>query len=68
MNVINFNYDVPLEQTMIFESIYHEAEQLELSEKKKIRTRQAQFLCGCLWMESLRVKPMESRLQVPLQD
>ena len=36
MNVINFKYDVPLAQTMVFESVYHEGEQLDLSEKKKI--------------------------------
>ncbi len=37
MNAINFKYDLPLEQTMAFEAVYHEAEQLHLSEKKKIR-------------------------------
>jgi GNAT superfamily N-acetyltransferase len=36
LNVITFKYDVPLEQTMIFESVYQGAEQLELSGKKKI--------------------------------
>lgn len=37
MSVINFKYDLPLEQTMVFEAVYHEGEQLPLSEKKKIR-------------------------------
>ena len=36
MNAITFKYDLPLEQTMAFEAVYHEAEQLHLSEKKKI--------------------------------
>ena len=36
MSAINFKYDLPLEQTMAFEAVYHEAEQLHLSEKKKI--------------------------------
>ena len=36
MNAIRFKYDLPLEQTMAFEDVYHEAEQLHLSEKKKI--------------------------------
>src|SRR5260370_42512873 len=36
VTVINFRFDLPLEQTMAFEAVYHEAEQLHLSEKKKI--------------------------------
>ena len=36
MGVIKFNYDVPLERTMAFEAVYHEALQLDLSEKKEI--------------------------------
>lgn len=36
MGVIKFNYDVPLEQTMAFEVVYHEALQLDLSEKTDI--------------------------------
>ncbi len=36
MTVINFRYDLPLEQTMAFEAAYHEAEQLDLSAKRKI--------------------------------
>ncbi len=36
MNAITFKYDLPLEQTMAFEAVYNEAEQLHLSEKKKI--------------------------------
>ena len=36
MGVIKFNYEVPLERTMAFEMIYHEALQLDLSEKKEI--------------------------------
>jgi len=36
MSVITFKYDVPLEQTMAFEAVYHEAEQLDLSEKQKL--------------------------------
>ena len=36
MNVINFKYDVPLEQTMAFEAVYHESQRLDLSAKKKI--------------------------------
>ena len=37
MNTISFRYDVPLEQTMAFEAVYPEAEQLPLSKKKQIR-------------------------------
>jgi GNAT superfamily N-acetyltransferase len=37
LSVINFRYDVPLEHTMAFEAVYHEGEQLDLSEKKEIR-------------------------------
>jgi len=62
VSVINFNYDVPLEQSMIFEAVYHDAEQLDLSEKKKIRDAPGSILRGCLWMESLQAKRMESRL------
>jgi GNAT superfamily N-acetyltransferase len=36
MSAITFKYDLPLEQTMAFEAVYDEAEQLHLSEKKKI--------------------------------
>jgi len=36
ISVIKFSYDVPLEQTAAFESVYHEALRLDLSEKKKI--------------------------------
>jgi hypothetical protein len=36
VGVIKFNYDVPLEQTMAFEGVYHEALQLDLSEKTDI--------------------------------
>jgi GNAT superfamily N-acetyltransferase len=36
VNVITFKYDVPLDQTMVFESIYPVPLQLELSEKKEI--------------------------------
>jgi hypothetical protein len=34
--MITFSYDVPLEQTMAFESVYHEALQLDLAEKKEM--------------------------------
>src|SRR5271165_4475061 len=36
MGVIKFRYDVPLEQTMEFEAVYHEALQLDVSEKQEI--------------------------------
>src|ERR1017187_6674902 len=36
VGVITFSYDVPLEQTMAFESVYHGALQLSLSEKKEM--------------------------------
>ena len=36
MATINFRYDVPLEQTMAFEAVYHGAEQLDLFQKKRI--------------------------------
>jgi GNAT superfamily N-acetyltransferase len=36
MATIIFRYDVPLEQTMAFEAVYHDAEQLDLSQKKRI--------------------------------
>lgn len=36
MSVITFKYDLPLEQTMMFEAVYHEGEQLDLSKKKKL--------------------------------
>jgi hypothetical protein len=35
VGAIKFNYVVPLDQTMAFEVIYHEALQLDLSEKKR---------------------------------
>jgi hypothetical protein len=35
-SVIKFSYDVSLEQTMAFEGVYHEALQLDLSEKKEM--------------------------------
>ena len=34
--MISFRYDLPLERTMAFEAVYHEAEQLELSNKKRM--------------------------------
>ncbi len=37
MRVITFKYDVPLEQTMAFEAVYHAGEQLDLPAKTKIR-------------------------------
>ena len=37
MPVITFRYDLPLEQTMAFESLYSEGERLELAEKQKMR-------------------------------
>jgi GNAT superfamily N-acetyltransferase len=36
MATINFRYNVPLEQTMAFEAVYHDAEQLNISQKKRI--------------------------------
>jgi GNAT superfamily N-acetyltransferase len=36
VSVIKFNYDIPLEETMAFESVYHYALQLDLSEKKEM--------------------------------
>ncbi len=36
MSVIKFNCDVPLEETMAFEAVYHEALQLDLTEKKEM--------------------------------
>ena len=35
MGAIKFNYAVPLQQTMAFEAVYHEALQLDLSEKRQ---------------------------------
>lgn len=37
MGVIKFKYDVPLDQTMAFEAVYHGNLQLDLSEKEEIR-------------------------------
>ncbi|HLJ25639.1 MAG TPA: hypothetical protein VKY85_02915 [Candidatus Angelobacter sp.] len=37
MGVIKFEYDVPLERTMDFEAVYHEALQLDLLEKEEMR-------------------------------
>jgi len=37
MSAIEFKYDVPLEQTMAFEPVYHEAMQLNIWEKTEIR-------------------------------
>jgi GNAT superfamily N-acetyltransferase len=34
---ITFHYDLPLEQTMAFESLYSEGERLDLTEKQKMR-------------------------------
>lgn len=36
MGVISFRYDVPLEETMAFEAVYQESEQLDLSKKRRI--------------------------------
>jgi hypothetical protein len=36
MTTINFRYDFPLEQTVAFEAVYHGAERLDLSQKKRI--------------------------------
>jgi hypothetical protein len=36
MATINFRYDMPLEQTMVFEALYHATEQLDVSQKKRI--------------------------------
>jgi GNAT superfamily N-acetyltransferase len=35
VGAIKFNYAVPLEQTMAFEPVYHQALQLDLSEKRR---------------------------------
>jgi hypothetical protein len=35
VSVFTFKYDVPLEQTTVFEAVYHKAEQLDLSKKQK---------------------------------
>jgi hypothetical protein len=37
VRVITFRYDVPLEQTMSFEGVYPVTQQLDLSEKRRIR-------------------------------
>jgi len=37
VSVITFKYDLPIEQTMAFEAVYHEGEQLDLSRKQKLR-------------------------------
>ncbi|HWO34840.1 MAG TPA: hypothetical protein VNO32_39105, partial [Candidatus Acidoferrum sp.] len=34
--VIKFSYAVPLEQTMVFEAVYHPGLQLELSQKQEV--------------------------------
>jgi hypothetical protein len=36
MVTIKFRYDLPLGQTKAFEALYHDAEQLDLSQKKRI--------------------------------
>jgi hypothetical protein len=36
MSAIEFKYDVPLEQTMGFEPVYHEAMRLDILEKTEI--------------------------------
>ena len=36
MATITFRYDVPIDQTMAFEAVYHHTEQLDLSRKKRI--------------------------------
>jgi GNAT superfamily N-acetyltransferase len=37
MNVISFKYDLSLDQTMAFEAVYSESQQLDLSQKQEIR-------------------------------
>src|ERR1035441_8733287 len=37
MAVIKFSYNVPLDQTMAFEAVYHENLRLKLTEKQEIR-------------------------------
>jgi len=45
--VIKFRYDVPLEETMEFESVYHPNLQLELSEKQEVWDTPGAFF---VWM------------------
>jgi GNAT superfamily N-acetyltransferase len=45
--VIKFDYAVPLEQTMAFESVYHPNLQLELSEKQEVWNTPGAFF---VWM------------------
>jgi hypothetical protein len=47
VTVIKFKYDVPLEQTLAFESVYHSGLQLELSEKREIWETPGSFF---VWM------------------
>jgi GNAT superfamily N-acetyltransferase len=47
MAVFEFKYDVPLEQTMVFESVYHPNLQLDLSDKQEIWETPGAF---CVWM------------------
>ena len=47
MAVIKFSYDVPLGETMEFESVYHPNLQLELSEKQKVWDTPGAFF---VWM------------------
>jgi hypothetical protein len=45
--VIKFNYTVPLEQTMVFENVYHPGLQLELSQKQEVWDTPGAFF---VWM------------------
>jgi len=47
VGVIKFSYAVPLEQTVAFEAVYHEALQLDLSTKKRFRDLTASIF---VWM------------------
>jgi hypothetical protein len=49
MGVISFRYDVPLEETMAFEAVYQESEQLDLSKKRRIWDAPGSILDVCGW-------------------
>ncbi|HLJ89869.1 MAG TPA: hypothetical protein VKZ53_23880, partial [Candidatus Angelobacter sp.] len=48
MAIIQFRYDVPLEQTMAFESVYPDSEKLDLARKTKFRDTPGSILAWLL--------------------
>lgn len=58
--MIKSRYDIPLEETMAFETVYPKELQLDLSQKKEILDATGSIFAW-LWMGNLPGRPMASR-------